>query len=149
MRTRTTGSPASSAGDSGTSTRADAPDMIATLVVSLVWRSCQVGVLIFSVLPKRVYLANPAEPPASTRLPLRCRCAARRLSTSEYTACSGPRAGALAGVLVGAAVPAVEPVPVPVVGGGFLSPPPLQAIRSDGTSATSVVARGREVIAEP
>ena len=127
--------------------------MTATLVWSWVWRSCHDGVLIFSVLPKRMYLANPAEPAASTSEPCRCRCPDSRLSTSEYTACSGPRAAALVGVLVGAApavpVPVPEEEPVPGFGGAAFLSLPLQASANDGTSASNVAAHSFEVIAKP
>src|SRR5690349_17786484 len=59
------------------------------------------------------YLPRPGEPTSITRPPLRCRCARRRLSASENTGCSGPRAGAC-GISPPPAVFPVSPVPEPV-----------------------------------
>src|SRR6201985_705426 len=84
---------------SGTYTVPDLPVSRATLTSPSVWRSSHGFLPPFIRLANRMYLANPAEPAATTRPPPRVRCADSRLSTSEYTACSGPRDGAWTGGL--------------------------------------------------
>src|SRR5262245_53595197 len=76
---------------SGTNTLADLPVIRATLMLSSVWRSSHARFQPLIRLPSRRYFAKPAEPAATSKPPPRARCADSRLSTSEYTACSGPR----------------------------------------------------------
>src|SRR3954465_7022814 len=106
---------------SGTYTVPDLPVSRATLTSPSVWRSSQPFLPPFIWLGNRMYLANPAEPAATTRPPPRDRCADSRLSTSEYTACSGPREGALTGGLAGACSPGLADGAPGVPGSAWLS----------------------------
>src|SRR4051812_4978629 len=106
---------------SGTYTVPDLPVSRATLTSPSVWRSSHGFLPPFIWLANRMYLANPADPAATTKPPPRDRWADSRLSTSEYTACSGPRAGALTGGLTGACSPGLADGAPGVPGSAWLS----------------------------
>src|SRR6185436_19157877 len=96
---------------SGMNTLPDLPASRATFTSPSVWRSSHAFFdAPFITLANRTYLANPAEPATTTSPPPRVTWADRRLSTSEYTARSGPRAAAFSGGLGAGLASAVLPV---------------------------------------